>query len=252
MSGLVSISPRDRLGWLGGGAIVGVLAAILVSPALASVRAADTTSATEHTIIVSGTGIMYAPPDTADISLGVSVRRPTAKQAQAAAATAMSAVVDALKAQGIALEDIQTTTISLDPVYDYDSNQNPPKLVGYQSSNIVSVTIRDLSTAGAVIDAATEAGANSIGGISFRVADQAPIESQARAKAMADAKAKADQLASAAGVAITGVVTITEVSAPSPTPYPYLARDAAGAESTPVLGGNVQLSVSVTVVYSIA
>ena len=142
-------------------------------------------------------------------------------------------------------------SIGLNPAYDYSGNN--PRLIGYDASNTVQVTVRDLTKAGPVIDAATEAGANVVNGISFRVADQSAVEDQARTAAMNDAKAKATTLASAGGVTITGIIAISELSAPTPTPYPFAVAGVAADSrvSTPVQGGNVELTVSVSVVYAI-
>ena len=254
MSGIVTSSTRSRMGWLAGGALVGVLSAVIVSPGLAPALAQSTApgGSQDHTLSVSGTGIVYVKPDIADVSLGVTLRRNTAKDASTAAATAMQQIIAAIKAQGVKDEDIQTSSISLSPAYDYSGNN--PKLIGYDASNIVDVTVRDLTKAGPVIDAATAAGANTVNGISFRVADQSAVEAQARTAAMNDAKAKADTLAAAGGVTITGVIAISELSAPSPTPLPFVeSAVGAGAKdaSTPVQGGNVELTVTVTVVYGI-
>jgi uncharacterized protein len=252
MSQTLTVTVPNRLGWLAGGALVGVLAVVMAGPALTSVHAQDTTTPTEHTLSVTGTGIVFVKPDIADVTLGVSVQRGKAREAEVAAAAEMQKIIEALKAQGIAEEDIQTATLSLEPIYDYEPT--PAKLIGYQATNIVSVTIRDITRAGAVVDAAADAGATSIGGISFRLDDQSAVEAQARDLAMTNARAKADALATAAGVTITGVITISEYSAPTPGPIPYdEGRDAAaaGRPVTPVLGGNIQLMVSVSVVYSI-
>ena len=252
MPGIVTTT-RSRMGWLASGALVGVLSAVIVSPGLAPALAQSTApgGSLDHTLSVSGTGIVYVKPDIADISLGVTVRRNTAKDASAAAAASMTKVIDAIKAQGVKDEDIQTTSIGLNPAYDYSGNN--PRLIGYDASNTVEVTVRDLTKAGPVIDAATEAGANVVNGISFRVADQSAVEDQARTAAMNDAKAKATTLAAAGGVTITGIIAISELSAPTPTPYPYaVAGVAADARaSTPVQGGNVELTVTVSVVYAI-
>ena len=106
---------------------------------------------------------------------------------------------------------------------------------------------------GEIVDAAVDAGATNIGGISFRVEDPGALEVQARDAAMADAKATADQLANAAGVSITGVVSIVETVNQPPMPMYYAEDAAAGARmaATPVLAGNVDVTVAVSVVYSI-
>ena len=221
-----SSRPGTRLGLLAVGALAGLVVATAFAPArgAAPVRADSATD--EHTIAVTGTGVVTVKPDVADVRLGVSVQRPTVKEAQADAATAMTAVLTAVKAAGIAERDIQTTAVSLSPVYDYPQNGGQ-KLVGYQFVNSVSVTVRDLSKIAGVIDGAIAAGANTVDGVSFRVEDPQAAEDLARTAAMADAKRRADALASEAGVRITGVATIVETYAPTPMPA-VLRRRRAG------------------------
>jgi uncharacterized protein YggE len=214
--------------------------------------AADATKP-DHTISVTGTGRVILAPDTADVRLGVTVQRSTVRVARADAAKAMTAVIAALKKLGIADADLQTSSITLQPQYDY-SNANPPRLVGYQFSNSIAVTIRKLDVLGDAIDDALAAGATSLDSVVFRVDDETKAEAQARAAAMADAKTKATALASAAGVSIEGVSSITETV--GATPYPIFYGAAAGAAvdkavSTPVQAGTNEVSISVSVVYLI-
>src|SRR4051794_17832503 len=227
----VASEPR-RLGWLAAGATAGVLAAIVVSPHLGGgvVRAQGTDSTMPRTISVSGTGRVLIAPDVADMTFGVSVRRDRATAASQDAAEQMTKVVDALKAQGIAAKDIQTASLSLQPIYDYSGNN--PVLNGYEADNAVSVTLRDLAKAGQTIDAAVNAGANNVSGITFRLDDPTKAEAQARDQAMADAKSKADALAAAGDVTITGIQSISETSAPVPYPYPFEARSAAAGDTS--------------------
>jgi len=164
----------------------------------------------------------------------------------------MTAVLASLKKLGIADKDIQTTTLSLQPTYDYSTGTTPPRLTGYQLSNAVAVTVRDLDKVGDAIDAALAAGATTLDGVSFRVADQAAAEAQARQAAMTEAKAKAKSLADAAGISIAGVASISETSAPVPYPI-YYGSAATGAKdvATPVQPGSTEVTVTVTVVYLI-
>jgi uncharacterized protein len=252
MSTSVLTLPRQRMGLLAVGALAGVLVAAVASPAL-QVRAADDTGATTKVINVTGVGTVKIKPDVADLSVGVQVQRDRADAASIDAANEMDKVIKALKKAGIAEDDIQTTQLSLDPVYDY--NNSPATLTGYSATNIVSVTIRDLATAGTVIDAAVDAGANNVGGLSFRKDDTTAAESQARAQAMTQAKAIADELAKAAGVEITGVVSISETSGTVPQPIYFSDAVAGGAmrdAATPVQAGNIDVTVTVAVVYSIS
>ncbi len=246
--------PGTRVRWLAAGLAVGLLAAAITGPALAprQLLATDPPTATEHTISVTGTGRVVISPDIADLRLGVMVTAKTVKAARATNAEAMTAVIASLKKLGIAERDIQTTTLSLSPVYDYSSNSRPPRLTGYTLTNAVAVTIRDLDLVGDAIDDGLAAGATSLDGVTFRVENQVAAEKLARENAMAEAKAKAQTLASAAGVSITGVASISETSAPIPYPIYYGARDlAAEGISTPVQPGTNEVTVSVSVVYVI-
>ena len=253
MSTTLTIARPQRLGWIAGGALVGVLGALLIGPGLSPARAQTTDDENqEHSLSVTGTGIVTVEPDTAEITVGVTVQRDQAGAAASDAANVMDAVVTAIKALGIEDKDIQTTSLALNPVYDY--NSSPYRLIGYQATNQVTVTVRDITKTGAVVDAATGAGATDVSNITFRLDDQAAAEAQAREQAVLNARAKADTIASAAGVEITGVISITETSAPLPTPE-YYARDAAMASGeqapTPVLGGTIDLTVNVYIVYAI-
>lgn len=236
------------------GAVAGLLAAQLLAPALAPrpALATDPTGPREHTISVSGTGRVVISPDVADLRLGVTVTAKTVKDARASAAASMTAVIASLKAIGIADRDLKTTILSLQPAYDYASGTTPPRVTGYTLSNAVAVTVRNLDVLGQAIDGALAAGATSMDGVTFRVADQAAAEKQAREAAMAEAKAKAAALAGAAGVSIAGVASIAETVAP--TPYPIYYGAAAGAAkdaATPIQAGTSEVSITVSVVYLI-
>lgn len=207
--------------------------------------------APEHTISVSGTGRVTLAPDVADIRLGVMASRPTVKEARAVAADAMTKILASLKSLGIADKDITTSTLSLQPTYDYGKGA-PSQITGYQLQNVVLVTIRDLDKVSQAIDGATAAGATTIDGITFRLDNPAAAERQARTAAMADAKAKADALASAAGVSITGVSSVAETTNSQPYPVPYAAGGAArDAVATPVQPGTTEIDITVNVVYRI-
>ena len=255
MTSLIGSTARPRLGWLAAGAFAGLALAVAFGPALTMrpARALDPATTPEHTISVGGIGRITTVPDVADVRVGVMITRAKVRDAQAAAATAMQAVIAALRKAGIADKDVQTTSLSLQPVYDYSSNGTPPKLTGYQIVNAVQATVRKLDTISDVIDGALAAGATTLDGITFRVDDPAAAEAQARDAAMKNARAKADALAKAAGVSITGVSSITEQSGSTPVPVPYSAALAAPDKvaSTPVQVGTNEVDVSVSVVYLI-
>jgi hypothetical protein len=247
---------RPSLRWLAGGLAVGLLAASLMGTGVATAQAQSSADADEtlRTLSVSGVGRVNAVPDVADVSIGVTKQDKEAAGASRKAAQAMDAVVKALLGLGIDEKDIQTTNLSLNPRYDY--NKDPAPIVAWEANNMVRVTVRDIDSVGDVVDGVTAAGANQINGISFRVEDPAEAQALARTAAVNDAKTKADQLAADAGVQITGIISITESGGQQPQPI-YMARSevAFAADSgagTPVLPGEVELSVSVFIQYEIA
>jgi hypothetical protein len=245
-------SAGSRPGWIALGLVAGLALAVLLGPALAP-RAARAVDGTEpdRTISVAGTGTVTLVPDVADLHVGVVVQRTKVRDARAAAAIAMQGVVKALRAAGVAERDIQTTTLSLQPIYDYRITGAPPKITGYELRNGVVATVRDLEKLADAVDGALAGGGTTLDGISFRVDDPSGAEAQARTQAMKAARAKADALAGAAGVSIVGVASISEQSSPTPWPVPYAGARAADEAATPILPGTSEISVSVSVVYLI-
>lgn len=210
---------------------------------------ADEPGATAHTLSVTGTGRVLVTPDLAEVRLGVVVQAPTVAEARNTGARAMNGALTAIRAAGIADKDLQTSTLSLSPVYESKPEGGTPHIVAYELRNGLTVTIRDLAKIGPVIDGAIAGGASTVESVTFSVAEPGPLERQAREAAVADARAKADTLVRAAGTSITGVVSITESVA---TP-PWTWRDgmAASPGGTPILPGTTEISVSVSMVYGL-
>ena len=216
-----------------------------------------------RTISVSGRGKVSAPPNVADIQIGVVTQGETAKAALSANNERMAALQAILKERGIAAKDIQTTNFSVNPRYSQPPPHNPnqpareftPRIIGYDVANTVSITSRDIPKLGDVLDAVVTAGANQMHGISFRIDEPDALLDVARKKAMADAKKKADLMAGEAGVVVGPPIMITDESAPRPQPMPMMmargmARGAA-ADSVPIAAGEQELSVTVHVVYEL-
>jgi uncharacterized protein YggE len=234
----------------------GALGAFIVAIAALSVRtgpvsgASDTTPP-QHTITVSASGKVTVVPDVARLNLGVTISKSTVKAARAAAATAMTDIIATVKALGVADADIQTTNLSLYPQY---GNGSAPKIVGYQISEQIQITVRDLDKAGDVVDAATAKGATDVNGISFELADPVKALNDARAAAVAAARVSAQAMAAAGNVSLGAVVSITDATPSSPIFYGYgaLKGAAVGDMATPVQPGTQDLSASVTVVFAIS
>lgn len=253
---------RSTLGWMAIAGVAALAVGLIAGPVLGAVTApapryaapaaAGTDQPPEHTIAVTGSGKVTVVPDLATISLGVVLERPSAKAARQAAAAAMTQVIDALHKLGIDDKDIATSTVSLSPVFDYPNGASP-KVRGYQLNNIVNITVRDLDKLGDVLDNSVIAGATSVNGISFDVADRTAAEAKAREAAVKDARAKADTLATGVGVHITGVSSMSETVN---TPIWYGRELAAGAPvadaaSTPVMAGTTDVTIDVQVTFLI-
>ena len=202
------------------------------------------------TIVVSGTGHVAVQPDVADLRLGVTVTKPTVVAARAEAAVTLEAILRAVDGAGISRADVRTATLSVQPRYDYRDGR-APVLTGYEIANIVEVSVRDLSVLGGVIDATLAAGATSMDGLTFRLADPVPSERDARRRAMAEARSRADVLAEAAGLTIVGVSDILEGQPLRPPgPLAKAERMALAADApTPVEAGTLEVTVTVSVTY---
>ncbi|MEO6811188.1 MAG: SIMPL domain-containing protein [Isosphaeraceae bacterium] len=214
------------------------------------------------TISVVGHGKLSAAPDVAEISVGVVTQGETAGEALAANNEAMGALQAVVKERGVAAKDVQTTNLNVSPQYSQPPQPLPgqpqrnhvPTIVGYQVSNTVQITARNLGKLGALLDAVVKAGANQMHGISFRIDETEKLLDQARVKAMADAKRKAELLAGEAGVVVGKPLSIQEGGA-SPPPRPVrpmmMMRAMAADSAVPVAAGEQELSVTVQVVYEL-
>jgi uncharacterized protein YggE len=202
---------------------------------------------------LSAYGETRVAPDMATISLGVVTEAPTAAEAMRLNAQRMTGVVAALRKQGIADKDVQTSGLNLSAQYTYQDNQ-PPKLRGYQASNQVTVTVQDLSKLGQAVDATVSAGGNQVNGISFGLKDPQAAENAARLEAVRRLKAKADLYSQALGKRIVGLRSFSEGGGYAPTPpMPMYARSAMAAQdaSTPVSPGELNLRIDVNASYEL-
>jgi uncharacterized protein YggE len=202
-------------------------------------------------IVVSGTGAATGPPDMVVFSIGVEVLARSVADARAKAAADAEEVLTALRHHGVASADLNTTSLAVHPEYDHREER---RLRGYRVANTVEARIRDVAAVGEVIDAVVAAGGDStvVNGIQFTHEDPGELESVAREAAWEDALRKASQLAELAGVALRRAVSITESQsfASPPPPTRAMAREAAVA--TPVEAGELAVTVTINVEFSIA
>jgi uncharacterized protein len=169
----------------------------------------------ERTITVVGIGKVSLVPDIARLDVGANDSAATVAEAKGKVDAQIAAIIAALTASGVADKDIQTSNYS---IY-YEQPQVLPEAQGtsagkpgvYHVTNMLLVTVRDVAKAGDVLDAAVNAGANQVYGVTFTVSDESRWESQAREKAVADATARAQELARLSGLQMGQVLTISEV-----------------------------------------
>ena len=198
-------------------------------------------------IVVTGTGVVSATPDMAELRLGVTREARTAAEAMSGVNEAATRVLARIESAGIEARDVQTAGVNLSPVWDH-SNDRPPQVRGYVASNDLTVRVRDLGSLGAVLDAVIEDGANTMNGLSFSVAEPGPLETEARSKAVRDALAKAETLAAAANVALGPVMQISEGGG-GYNPAPMMRG--AAMEAMPIAAGEVDVRIDVTIVFGI-
>ncbi len=174
-------------------ALLAALSLALIALAGCSSSGATSEGAPANTVTASGSGTAQAAPDTAEMSFGVTTMSADAKSALDDAAKIAGQITSAVKKQGIADEDIQTRDVS---VYPQTTDQNGKQVItGYQASLSVQVKVRDIAKLGEVISAANDAGANTISGPSFTIADPAPVRAEAIDEAVADARTSAEAMA---------------------------------------------------------
>jgi uncharacterized protein YggE len=227
---------------------VGVSAA----PTTYSTIAALDTSASPRTMSISGTGVVNVKSDQAKVVLGVYTEGKSAGAAIDENAARMTQVIASLKAMGFTDDNMKTTSYGVSPTYNWELQT----VVGYQVTNLIEVTINDLSKVGPAIDAAAAAGSNRVDSISFGISDATAqtIKLQAYQMAIADAKAKSDVITSGLGVTVNGVQSISESYYMPYTAYRSYDMSGAGESAkptTPVLQGELSVTVTLNIVYLI-
>lgn len=205
-------------------------------------------------IVVTGDAQIRVAPDEATVSIGIVRQAKTAAVAQEQANAVGREILAAITQAGIAANDIKTAGLRLSPMYEERSL--PPRISGYQASNVVRVRVADLNKVGPVIDAGLRAGANEIQGLQFGLRDDLAARRQALKQAVTEARSKADAIAEAAGVQILGPLEISESGGFVPR-VEYggdmmMARAmAAPPPPAPVSPGELEIHAGVTIRYQI-
>ena len=204
------------------------------------------------TISVSASGTASVVPDIATTDVTVTKTGSTAAEAQSAASATMTTVLAAIKALGIADADIQTSSFNTSEVYDYDVS--PAKITGYQSSQTLTVKIRNTDLISSVLDAGPKNGATSISSIRYEVDDETATINEARDEAIAKAKAQAKSIAASVGGRLGRGVSYNESQGGSVVSYYGMMADglkAAESIAPPVEVGSQDIEMTVSITYAL-
>ncbi len=208
--------------------------------------------APQRTVSVTGTGTARLTPDIVIVTLGVQTQDPQVARAVQDNNARASRVTEAVKSAGVAAADIQTSDFSVSSQQKFDPQGNPTGEITYIVSNTLTLTLRDVSKLGDLLQSALESGANTVQNVSYSVADPSEALDKARLEAIQDAHDQATQLADAAGAQLGPVFNLNEYS-----PAPVLSYAAAsfgkggGGGGVPASPGTLEYQVQVYIVYTL-
>lgn len=233
---------RKSIGWAL--AVTGVVMTMAVPRAQAG---QSQHAAKDDVVVTSGEGVVKRAPDRAFVVVSAEARARQPKVAQQANATAMTAVLERLKALGFAGDAVRTLSFGVEPEYDWSTQKQV--LRGYLARNSVEVRIDDVGRVGEVVDAVVESGATQVSHVRFTLKDMAAVEREALSMASADALARARALAEGVGRSVDRVLRLDEVGGATPGPVMMRMSSQMAAEaapSTPVAAGEIEVQSRVT------
>ena len=232
--------------------LVAFLSLALIAPGAARADEAKKT----HFLTLQGHGEVKAKPDLAMVEMGTLSQAVTAKAALAANTAKVTAIFAMLKASGIDDKDIQTSNFSVGPRYENNSiSGRALKIVGYDVTNSVTVTVHKLADLGGILDQAVDAGSNQINNIAFGMNEPQALQDEARKSAVADALRRAKLLSEAAGTKLGAIATITEGGGYAPMPMRERGMQmdsmAKASAPVPVAQGEMSISADVNMVWEL-
>jgi uncharacterized protein YggE len=229
------------------------LASLAATAAFATSASAQDLKPPARLISLNGHGEVKAKPDMAIVNVGVMTQARTAREALSQNTQAMEKIFASLKAAGIEAKDIQTSNFMVNPRYDYgQNNTQAPRVVGYDVSNTVQVSVRKLSTLGSVLDQVVSEGSNQINGVAFAIADDEKLMDEARKRAVADAERKASLYASAARISLGQIMSLSEANIQPPQPLMYKTmRQEAAPSAVPIAEGEQTVVIDVNITWEI-
>lgn len=207
----------------------------------------------DYTFSVSAEAKVAAVPDKGTLQFSVVVsKEKTSAEAADQGNEKMTAVIAAVKGAGVAEADIATSQYSVSPSYAYDRDKGTQTIDGYNATQTVTVTVRDVAKAGDVIAAAIAAGANQAGSLQLSVDDPDAALATARAEATTKAQAKANAVAKESGMRLGRLVNVQVTeggSTPPPTLYAQMGLKDAAVSAPDIQPGTQEQTVGVTVTY---
>jgi hypothetical protein len=224
----------------------GLLAVAAAAAAVLAACAGAPGGSQPNLISVTGMGIAHLPPDVVHVTLGVQTRGDDIARTVAENNRQADDVVAALREMGVAEEDVQTAYFNVSTQAQYDDFGNPTGAVTYWVDNTLNVTFREPARLGELLQAALDAGANSVQGVNYTVEDVDALLDEARQAALEDARAQAEQLAAAAGAQLGPVYSISEAGFSGGMPA---LRDKGAAAGVPTSQGTLEYQVQVYVSY---
>jgi uncharacterized protein len=235
-------------------AVSAIIAFLTPSAAVVAQQAGSCPCGNDATIQVSATGTVTATPDQATLSLAVETTAANAADAVRENAGKMQRIMKALDGLGIPKDHVATTSYDVQPQYARQRPEDadkPPSITGYRASNMLQVTLDDVTLPGRVIDAGIAAGANRVAGLSFGLKDPAPTRLEALRQAMHSAQEQARAMAEAAGQTLGPPLRLSTEESPLPVARSpiYMAQAMAAPAPTPVESGQLKVSARVDAVY---
>lgn len=199
-------------------------------------------------VTITGTGTVMVAPGIAEIGASVVSTAPSAEAAVAANSQTVAALFETLAGFDVTADDVRTTGFFLGPQYPADRRGETPSIVGYQASNRIAITLRDIATVGAVLDGMAANGATRIEGIHFAADDPRPHLNVARQRAFADARATAELYAEAAGASLGEVLEIEEGAERATQPR---LRALAERAAVPIAPGTNEIRITIRVTFAL-
>ena len=206
--------------------------------------------ADEAGITVIGVGEVDVAPNIVILDLGISPRAGTVAEASSIAGAKTRELIETLTGRGMSQEDIRTSRYTISPEYDYRDGEQ--RLLGFRVTNSLRLRIRDVESAGELIDASTAVGGDDliVSNIGHEVADDTTSRDNAREVAWGQALAKARDLARLSGTNLGSALSIVEL-AEGGGPAPVARMNALAADSTTIAPGSSTIRVTLEVRFAL-